>query len=164
MASSGIPSGAAASSSAKGAPSMIPMSNKMGAAANTALQATAATGDIRLAHAKASLTEAQEVLTRNLTPGSEAIKVITTQLKNLAEAVAELVGQTKEGYQQIIGEIRNTMSDLMTRSDNMGTPTINIIQRIFSDPVGSTEEGLRELEKVYHEKKRKPVNLNPRGN
>lgn len=103
--------------------------------------------DINLKRANTSLTDAKATLAENLIPGAEGIAAITTQLANLAKAATNLVGKSTAGYEDMLLEMRSTMTDLFEKAAAMGKNGQEIIVNIQNDLGNQFQEGIKELQR-----------------
>lgn len=121
-----------------------------GQAFTSGLQAStaAATGeaDINLKNANAALTQAQTAITENLIPGSEGIATVTTEASNLAKAVTDLIGQSKAGYKETLGEMSKMFTQLMEKVTELGGDTQTVIYNIKNQIGQGFEKGVQFFE------------------
>lgn len=89
-------------------------------AVNTALQTAGTMADVKLKTATTVLTEAKSVLSEALIPGAKTVEKITTQLNNLAEAMADLYGKDKAGYTETLLQLQAVFSDTLKTAQKMG--------------------------------------------
>lgn len=121
-----------------------------GQSITSGLQAStaSATGDadINLKNANAALTQAQTVLTENLIPGSEGVATVTEQMSNVAKAVTDLIGQSKAGYKETMGEMSKMVTSLMEKVTELGGDTQTVIYNIKNQIGNGFDKGVQFLE------------------
>ena len=122
----------------------------LGQSITSGLQAStaSATGeaDINLKNANAALTQAQTTLAENLIPGSEGVATVTEQISNVAKAVTDLIGQSKAGYKETLGEMSKMVTNLMEKVTELGGDTKTVIYNIKNQIGEGFEKGVQFIE------------------
>lgn len=127
------PTGGQASSAAASAGNQISAIDGAGAAVNTALNATSTSASNKLKQAQSALSSSQNKLQEALIPGAEGISIITSELRNLAQAVTGIIGQNSAQYRDTLAEIGNTMAQWFGKAQELGKSAQETIVNIQNE-------------------------------
>lgn len=82
-------------------------------AVSSAIDAKRAENDTNLKQAQTAVQQVEKILKENLIPGTESIKTMTENIRDLLKAASNLIGKDVTGYQETLQTMSKTMVDTL---------------------------------------------------
>jgi len=111
---------------------MAQIQDTIGPAVTSAMSAQKTQADVALTNSKNAIAVTEGILKKNLVDGSEAIKIISRNIKNLLLAAEEHLGNpTKDGYKEALQMLADGIGSLLGKSQEVGPKTLSAITQII---------------------------------
>lgn len=125
------PSGAMPSSAQAQAGGQLAMQDTITPALNSALSVTTTKSNVALNRAREGVAKAEEALKKNLIPGSEAISVMTGEIRDLLSAVKDILNENGKSYKGMLNQASETLGKLIMKAQQYSgnrTMIINMVK------------------------------------
>jgi len=116
---------------------------------SSAVSIAQSSADVALKNANTTLTQTQNKLQEALVPGAEGVETITSELGKLADAVTGIIGQSKAGYEQMLGEMSLAAAEWMNKAAQIGKTAQDIVIKVSNDAGGISDEVKQWLIESY---------------
>lgn len=112
---------------------MPSMQNEWAGLTNSANQAFRLGADVALVKANTELNKVNARLRQNLEPGSKVISIATSEVQDLAEALDDIVGKTKQEYKSMLNTMSQKVTEAMIQLQKAGQPAKETLNKILQN-------------------------------
>lgn len=118
-------------------------------AISSAMSVAQTGADVNLKDANAALSETNNKLREQMVPGAEAVSTVTDQINNLVGSVTEILGESQQGYSDLLEEMSNKVSQWFSKAAEAGSSAENIFIDIKNSASGWTQDKIDFVEDAY---------------